>query len=180
MSSATIAIPAAMLAAVRRHLLPPDGECEEAAFLFALATQAAGSTTLQVADHFLVPPECFVRRSAFYLELNDDTRARVLKIAHDLGAGLIEAHSHPGQRRACFSWSDLHGFDEFVPHVRWRLAKRPYAAVVFTPDSFDALAWIGDGENAAAVHAMQTETETHRPTGLTIANWKEIYDYQPI
>src|SRR5258705_270857 len=126
---------------VRGHLLPRGGECEEAAFLFAHPETIADSTVLSVIECIMIPPEGFASRSRFYLELTDETRAAVIKRAHDLGAGLIECHSHPGQRGAFFSWSDLHGFDDFVPHVRWRLSGRPYAAVVFASDSIDVIAW---------------------------------------
>jgi hypothetical protein len=37
--------------------------------------------------------------------------------------------------------SDLLGFEEWVPHVRWRLQGRPYAALVCAGETWDALAW---------------------------------------
>lgn len=176
----TINISANVLDRVRRHLLPRGGACEEAAFLFTHDNRTAGGLALDVSEVMLIPPNGFTSRSAFYLELSDMTRADVIKRAHDLGAGLIECHSHPGQRQACFSWSDLHGFDEFVPHVMWRLKGKPYAAVVLAPGSFDALAWSATGVEPQQVDEIVTEHGGLRPTGLTHANWSDIYEQSPI
>lgn len=180
MAKLTINMPGAVLDRTRAHLLPRGGACEEAVFLFAHARAAGGDLKLEVVETQPIPPEGFSSRSRFYLELTDATRAAVIKRAHDLGAGLIEAHSHPGQRGACFSWSDLHGFDEFVPHVLWRLKGRPYAAIVMASDSFDALAWRAASTGPEPLDSIVTERGAVMPTGLTYANWVEIYDRQPL
>ncbi|MFM9994870.1 MAG: hypothetical protein ACKVU4_03610 [Phycisphaerales bacterium] len=165
---------------VRGHLLPHGGECEEAAFLFARAETRLDTIILSVSDSMMIPPEGFASRSRYYLELTDETRAAVIKRAHDLGTGLIECHSHPSQRGACFSWSDLHGFDDFVPHVRWRLGGRPYAAVVFATDSIDALAWAGAAGEASPVSIVNAGKGLIHPTGATYQNWNAIYEGQPL
>ncbi len=180
MSGPTIHMAGGVLARLRQHLFPRGGSCEEAAFLFARAQSTDAALELHVLEAQLIPPEGFACRSPFYLELTDETRAAVIKRAHDLGAGLIECHSHPGQRGACFSWSDLHGFDEFVPHAMWRLKGKPYAAIVMAPDSFDALVWRSATARVEPAGAIVTETGRIEPTGLTHSNWSEIYDRQPL
>lgn len=180
MPRTTIALTDGTFQRLRTHLLSGKGLCEEAAFLFARADESATGHTLTVVNDILIPPKGFARRSRFYLELTDETRALVIKRAHDLDAGLIECHSHPGQRGACFSWSDLHGFDEFVPHVQWRLPGRAYAAVVFASDSVDALVWPRQGDAAARVDAILTEQSEVQPTQLTLANWSELYERNPV
>ncbi len=119
-----------------------------------------------------MPPEGFVEHSRYFLHLTDETRGRVIKRAHDLSAALIEFHSHPLQRAAEFSASDISGFGEFVPHVRWRLKNRPYAAFVFTPSSFDALAWSDDVVSPRAFEAIAESGRRHTPTNLTFASWR--------
>lgn len=178
--SVSIHMPRRTLDALHAHLFPPGGVCEEAAFLFAAVEGPPDSPRLVVLEATLIPPEGFASRSRFYLELTDQTRAAVIKRAHDLGAGLIECHSHPGQRGACFSWSDLHGFDDFVPHVRWRLAGRPYAGLVFAVDSIDGLAWRGTSTDAVRVHQIQADRDRIQPTGLTLENWSSIYERPPL
>jgi hypothetical protein len=116
-------------------------EAEEAAFLFARTTDAGAELHFHTVDWYPVPIEGFVTRSLHFLELTDETRARVIKKAHDLGCALIEAHSHAGEHQAQFSFSDKTGFGEFVPHVIWRLKGRPYAAIVMARNSIDGLAW---------------------------------------
>lgn len=180
MPQVNIHLPQDMYEQLHAHLLPPRGVCEEAAFLFATAEVGPDAVHLSVIETMLIPPEGFASRSRFYLELADHTRAVVIKRAHDLQACLIECHSHPGQRGACFSWSDLHGFDDFVPHARWRLAGRAYAAVVFATDSVDALAWTDSSTDAVPIAAMHVGGRVVQPTGLTFQNWSDIYERQPL
>ncbi len=121
------------------HLLRDDSDEEEAGFIFAAYDTASGLVALGYLDWYPIPPDGFAVQSRGYIELTDECRADVIKRAHDLGAALIELHSHPWQRRPRFSPSDLSGLDEFVPHVMWRLKNRPYAAIVVSPTGFDAL-----------------------------------------
>jgi hypothetical protein len=81
---------------------------------------------------------------------------------------LIEFHSHPAPWPAQFSGSDFHGFDEFVPHVLWRLKGRPYAAVVVAPRGFDALAWVTSPRQLLGVNAVVLGNEKIFPTGLSL------------
>src|SRR5690348_6792204 len=126
---ARIRMPEEMHASVLQHLLQSGSGCEEAAFVFAQTQSGDDGLTFHAVDMVLLAEEWFVARSPFYLELTDACRALVIKRAHDLKASLIEFHSHPAAATASFSWSDLDGFDQFVPHVSLRLKGRPYAAV---------------------------------------------------
>lgn len=110
-----------------------------------------------------------------YLELTDTTRARIIKRSHDLDTCLMEFHSHPGPYPAAFSPSDMHGFGEFVPHVRWRLKGKPYAAVVIAPSGFDALAWVDTVGTAVQLHTIETDTEILRATELTLRYRQKVH-----
>ncbi len=124
---------------LRRHLF--DGEAEQAAFAFA-EWDPAGVFAASAIE--LVPAEGFTFQSEYHIELSSSTQARVIKQGFDRRACLVEFHSHRSRRPARFSGSDFSGFAEFVPHVRWRLERRPYLAVVFHETSIDGLAWIED------------------------------------
>lgn len=176
MPQASINFPNGAFNRLLAHLLPRGGVCEEAAFLLARFVACADGFEFSVVGELLIPPSGFASRSGFYLELTDEARARVIKTAHDRDAGLIECHSHPSQRGACFSWSDLHGFDEFVPHVRWRLGGRPYAAVVFAADSVDAIAWTDQSPSPTGIGELRADGRRISPTRLTLANWSTIYE----
>ncbi len=153
------------------HLLPPDGDSEQVAFVFARAEPERGDLVFRFADWLPVGPEGLVYSSSYYLELTDETRARVIKTAHDLGASLVEFHSHLGPWPAAFSASDRAGFLEFVPHVWWRLRGLPYAAVVVAARGFDALAWVDDPHTPRGVDGIRTGGRLLRPTGLTLGQW---------
>ena len=153
------------------HLLLPTAQSEQAAFVFARAVSQGGDTFFRFVEWVPIEPHGFVHNSAYYLELTDETRGRLIKRAHDLDASLVEFHSHLAEWPASFSESDRAGLDEFVPHVRWRLKGKPYMAVVVAPTSFDALAWVSASKNPEEVHGILVGGTLHRPTGLTLKEW---------
>lgn len=77
-----------------------------------------------------------------HVSLSDEARTAVIKWAMVEDGCLIEAHSHGKWSPATFSAFDLRMLDEWVPHLWWRLRRRPYAALVTSHVDFDALAWI--------------------------------------
>lgn len=180
MKTPIINMSAVMYDGLMAHLLPPNACYEEAAFLFAESFHDHGdSLSFQVVDWNPIPPDGFAHRSSYYLELKDDTRASLIKRAHDLNACLVECHSHP-----CFSpqfsWSDCLGLEEFVPHVRWRLRDRPYAAVVVAANGFDSLVWHGTGARPDDFAAIGVDGHYMNPTGYTLNNWELIHAERPL
>jgi len=151
------------------HLLRGPGTPEEAAFVFVSRDPDHGEDQYRYVDWVPVSPNGFASRSPVHFELTDETRARVIKRAHDVGASLIEVHSHTGRWPAAFSPTDIIGFREFVPHVWWRLKGRPYGAVVVTTTGFDAAFWVTGPETVSGLDGIVVDAELLRPTGLT--NW---------
>ena len=116
---------------------------EQGAFLFLKFSPDSACMTFEVADVRMLGSADYVHQECDGLELTDATHASLIKHAHDIGASLAEAHSHRGPWPARFSCIDMAGLRETVPHMWWRLRKRPYIALVFTPASgFDALVWL--------------------------------------
>lgn len=148
---------------LRAHLLQDD--VEQVAFLVAVHHL---TNELRLDDLYGVPPSEFDYQGPLHVSLMPDVRAKVIKWAWDRKACLVEAHSHRGQGAAEFSASDIAGLMEFVPHVWWRLRGRPYVALVFTEDSFDALAWIRGPLTVESVEILRVgDSREDRPTGLT-------------
>jgi hypothetical protein len=111
----------------RAHL---RGRVEQVGFFLAEFDATTGTFVLR--EWRAIPPEGFEYQSAYHVTLNDEMKTEVIRWAwdaRDFG-------------RAKFSPSDLWGFRDWVPHLFWRLRCRPYAALVTTGDTFDALAWI--------------------------------------
>lgn len=158
----TLTMPVALYSELMEHLA--DEDVEHVAFLF---TEPPGdSSALRVTEIYRVPPEGFDHQSIHHVALTDELRGIVIKRAWDLGGCLVEVHSHPGKPPAWFSPSDLRGFREWVPHVRWRLRGRTYIALVFSGDGFDALVWDGDAPDAlGALHVDGREPQV--PSGIT-------------
>lgn len=167
---ALMRIGAAELDRLRRHLLRTP-RCEQGAFLFCRHSVSGGDHVFDCEDWSPLKRADYEVQAGDYLELTDAARARFIKQAHDRSACLVESHSHPGPYPAAFSYSDLSGLDEFVPHVRWRLRGRPYAALVFAQSGFDGLAWTdGTGARPRQVVAIETEKARLAATGLTLAH----------
>lgn len=167
MSDNRLVIGAPEYGAVRRHLL--QNRLEQVAFVFAQAEATGDGVHFRADDYYLVPPEDFDVQSEFHVSLTDEAQARIIKMAWDRRAALVDIHSHPrGGPRVKFSPSDLAGFGDFVPHVRWRLKGQPYLALVVAPSSFDALVW-STGADVEPLAALEAGRRTHLPTNLTLA-----------
>ncbi len=148
-------------------------ETEQAAFLYARLCTSENRLVLSAEDHLLVPPDGFVRRSAYHFELRDDIQRQVIKEAHAREYCLVEAHSHPFPAPACFSETDVLGLLEWVPHVRWRLAGRPYVGLVVAPGSFDGIVFSA-GDTPAVLDTLVVSGIHMRPTRATIHDWEAL------
>jgi hypothetical protein len=152
-----------------------SSEVEQVAFLFTEPPR--DDEPLRVREIYRVPREGFEFQSDYHVALTDDVRGRVIKRAHDLGGCLVEVHSHGGGPPAWFSPSDLRGFAEWVPHVRWRLRRRAYIALVFADEAFDALVWAGEDNTPTPLAALDVEgREPAAPSGIT---YERLRHYAP-
>jgi hypothetical protein len=153
------------------HLLSVDGQRdkdEQVAFGFAKTVCGADQCAFHLTDWSAMGPSDFASQSSYHLELTDEARARNIKRAHDLNASLLEFHSHPFQVRAEFSGSDLLGFEEFVPHIWWRLKGKPYLAIVVAQLSLDGVAWVCEPHKPVSVREVVVGANILKPTGLTL------------
>lgn len=154
---------------LRTHLFL--GDDEQAAFGFANWNVTG---VFKITEVELIAQEGFAFQSDYHIELTAETQAHVIKRAFDLGACLVEFHSHRSGWPARFSGSDFHGFEEFVPHVRWRLANRPYAAIVLHQTSFDGLAWV---EKLSQIDRVEPQgLEPQQATGLSLRSLNDRHE----
>lgn len=143
-----------------------QGEREEVAFLFTRDRGGETSLVFQTEEIYRVPPQELDYQSRYHVSLTDDGLASVIKRAWDLGAIPVEAHSHRSEEfEPGFSASDFVGFEETVPHIRWRLQWAPYVALVFSPGGFDGLVWRGEDNDPEPVCQLVVEDEVHEATG---------------
>jgi|HubBroStandDraft_6_1064221.scaffolds.fasta_scaffold00159_38 hypothetical protein len=109
-----------------------------------------------------------------HCDLDDSIRSDVIKWASESQDCLVEAHSHgllfPPTR---FSGFDLNQLRDWVPHVRWRLGGRPYAALVTASREVDGIAWCGD--DAEAIDEIRIDGQTSiATTSLSFPIWEEL------
>ena len=160
----SLSMPTSMYTELLEHL--SSSTVEQVAFLFT--EPPVPGDPLRVHEMYSVPREGFDFQSDYHVALTDDVRGHVIKRAHDLDGCLVEVHSHGGGPPAWFSGSDLRGFEEWVPHVRWRLRRRAYAALVFAGDAFDALVWEADNNAPAPLAALEVDGRPPQsPSGIT-------------
>lgn len=155
-----------------------SGTTEQLAFLLATQTESS-EPGLNVEAVHCIPPDGFAVQTAYHLSLTSETRAEMIKWAWDLGASLVEAHSHLDHVDAMFSPTDLAGLREFVPHVWWRLQARPYAALVFSPQGYDALVWTKSPNVAHELTALRVPGQSdQRPTSLSITAMRQYHEHR--
>jgi hypothetical protein len=161
--AAAMRIEGGMLSRLEEQLAAP--EC--AAFLLA---EVAGSV-FNLVELRLIEAGNYERRSSLHLTLQDEVRPQLISWAWARDLSLVEAHSHrPGHAK--FSRSDLWGFDEWVPHLWWRLQGRPYAALVKSCEQWDGLAWLASPDEPEQVSAIEVvepleSPQPHQPIQLT-------------
>ena len=121
---------------------------------FFLADFDEGDQVFKLTAWRAVPPSGYEYQTDHHVTLTDDAQNEAIRWAWNSKACLIEVHSHGPLEPAQFSVSDLAGFVEWVPHVRWRLRGRPYAAIVVATRSADAVAWTGSNQELTAVDQL--------------------------
>jgi proteasome lid subunit RPN8/RPN11 len=136
----SITIPERIETPVRQHLL--QNHLEQGAFLYAKVRRLPEQVDLSVVEFHLVPPEGWLVQEPYYLEMDDAERSRIMKRARDGGWAVIDCHSHPSST-AFFSPSDRRGAAEFAEYARWKLDGKPFSAVVWAPETVDAVVWDG-------------------------------------
>jgi hypothetical protein len=158
----------------REHL---RGDIEQVGFF--LADFDVVSDRFVLRDWRAISPEAFKDQSAYHVTLCDETRLGIIRWASQADACLIEVHSHGDHGKAGFSSTDIHGFEDWVPHVRWRLRARPYAAIVTTATAFDAIAWLDNTGEPSPIEQLEVDQRTCVPTGWTLSHWSELKELKP-
>lgn len=144
-----------------------SGKAERVGFF--LADYNAATETLALREWWLVPPTGYERQGEYHVTLTDEAQNQAIRWAWKADACLVEAHSHGNLEPAEFSPSDLAGFKDWVPHLWWRLRSRPYAALVTTTKTIDAIGWITDPGAPEAVTRIELDDGTYVPTtGQTV------------
>lgn len=173
MKEVHLSIPENTFNKLQAHVLKTS--LEDAAFAYVKSHIRNDRLIFEVIDWDPIHENDFESRSAYHLSLSFETQGKIIKKAHDLNASLVEFHSHSGDFPVKFSYSDFIGFEEFVPHVWWRLNGKPYLAVVFNHNSFDGLAWIENPNIPQQLNCIRVENKELRPTQRTLI---EGVDYE--
>ena len=140
---------------------------EETAFMFVNHEIKNNAEVFNCLDWCPVLSDGYHFQSDYHIELSDKMRAKVIKQAFDLNASLVEFHSHISKLPAQFSASDFMGFQEFVPHIWWRLKGRPYLAVVVSRTGFDGFVWVKDPETPERLDFIVGDNSILKSTRLS-------------
>jgi hypothetical protein len=131
---------------------------------FMLATRLVNGV-MTVRNLRIVGNDRFALLDENRAEPDDELRGEVVRWAWNNDLCLVEAHSH-GRRthRVCFSGFDFEQFEEWVPHLWWRLQHRPYAALVLAGEAIDGLAWLDSAHAPVAIETIVVEGRDPQPT----------------
>lgn len=131
---------------------------------------ASGDDPVVVTDQLLVTDDD-LEPGPWCVQLTEHAQQHVLQWAAKRDQWLIELHSHLGPygEPAQMSPIDAAGLNEWVPHVRWRLGQRPYAALVFGLRTLDGVAWGGAKDTPpVAIAAWDVDGTIIETTRLSI------------
>lgn len=152
-----------------KDFLLQDSE-ERVIFLLTNKTSEITKIIFEIKDIYLVPQN-EIDQSSYSVRLKQISQAKIIKWAWDSGFSLAEIHSHPfSNKNTTFSYSDVVGLKEFVPHVWWRLKNKPYIAMVFGKRDYDALVWIDSPHSPKKLEGVLVENKLFRPTNSTLFN----------
>ncbi len=149
-----------------KNFLLLDSE-ERVVFLLINKTNAITKIIFEVKNFYLVPQN-EIDQSSYSVRLEQVSQAKIIKWAWDSGFSLAEIHSHPfSNKNTTFSYSDITGLKEFVPHVWWRLKNRPYVAMVFGKRDYDAFVWIDSPDSPKQLEGILVSDKLFKPTNRT-------------
>ena len=150
-----------------------DTAKERVVFLF-VSTDADSGDWSPIDEWFLDVRSDYGVSEELHVALSPEVLPKVFKRAHDLGAAVLEVHSHPWPgKNTSFSRFDLFQLHELIPQVLWRLPHRPYFALVLGRESFDAIAW--EAPNCPVhVEFVKVGHEVLYPTRTSLQVWEEI------
>lgn len=135
-----VSIPRQKYRFIRSHLF--KGQKEQGCFLFMYTHFNGAVINLYVKEVHLIKPDKWDHQSDFHLELKDKEKVKVMLKAKKFNYDLIECHSHRSSEVAKFSPSDVHGLDEFIRYVWWKLPGRIYGALVWTKNDIAGGVWL--------------------------------------
>ncbi len=171
----SVSIPEKRYADIRKYLFPSKLSHEKVAFLFTKIENNQNNIHFDYTDWYPVRPSEYQSVSMYHIELIEAIRPLIIKKAFDTDTTIIEIHSHPYKIPAVFSTSDLIGFQEFVPHIRWRLKKKPYGALVLSLIDFDGLVWLDNTSNPDQLSELIIG-EKSRFSNCQTMKWGNSYD----
>ena len=143
---------------LKAHLF--KNQKEQGAFLFARDSTTNNQLNLIVDDIYLIPSQAWDEQESYYLELSNNEKVKIMKMARERDCNLIECHSHPHQEIARFSPSDVKGLEDFVGYVRWKLPGKKYGAIVCSQSSTFGLVWNKNGRSPVSIDEILVVQET--------------------
>lgn len=135
-----ISIPRQKYRSIRTHLF--KGQKEQGCFLFVDTIFDHSVISLYVKEVHLIKADKWDHQSDSHLELGEKEKVKIMLKARENNYDLIECHSHRMSGVAEFSHSDVHGLDEFVRYVWWKLPGRIYGAIVWTHNDVVGQVWL--------------------------------------
>ena len=134
------------------------------------------SNIFEHLDWYPVSPDGYAVRNEFHFELTDQVRAHVIKRAHDLGASIVEVHSHGGPMAGCFFTQRSIGISRVCTACVVASEGAPLSGTGRHKAGFDGLAWIGGPDDPQRLEGIVVDGQMLTPTGLSSLT-QDGYEY---
>lgn len=126
------------------HLIQRHG-CEEIGLLLAGVFQNEDKMVLTVREWIPVPGKGLQTREKFYLQIDPEFLAPVVKKCRYEKASLLVVHSHPmSNTHVGFSGIDDAGEDALIPKIQSRVPDRPHGALVVGKRAIAGRVWLAN------------------------------------
>ncbi len=143
---------------LKRHLFNDDSE--QGAFLFARRKQKRDMLDFVIDEIYFVPTDRWRFRNAGYLELEEKEKVKIMLKAREIGADVLECHSHVSSTKASFSFFDLEEMQKFIQYVWWKLPEKIYGALVWSRKDVNGVIWLPKQYEPITIESV--EVQGHR------------------
>jgi len=120
---------------------------ERAGFFIAGISRSPSSVTLLPNKYIPILEKDLLSERRLGFEIHPRKVIELVNTSYARGLALIEVHSHPWIGKAQMSSLDKKGIKSMVDYLAPEFPEAPYAALVFTYDSFKSETWLGKQKN---------------------------------
>lgn len=175
---AKVVFPNSIWQSILDFLFSKPADSEHAGFVVAGIGKSDDTIILLARDFIPLRGVDLVSADKFGIQVEPKKLINLINVSYAKGHCLIEVHSHPWDGKAAMSKLDVSGVGEMVNYLSPEFPEAPYAAMVFTKNSFEAVVWFRKRKVAEAEVKIVGQKTSLFKTSQAGKLEKEKYDRQ--